>query len=288
MKAMVTLTAEESKRLIGRSIARMEIVQKAMNEGIIGFSLCTSCGYVIQELLGEPSIRLSRYCCGFVYGGGSCEVPSNKQEKLLLLYKGEKRWLNFPEENFSAFLNEMDADDVIIKSGNVMDPDGNVGVLVSSPDGGEAGAYLPHIISKGIKLIVPMTLNKTAPIHLAEILPHMGIYQFRRDRVHGMSCGMMALPGKVISEVDAFRDLFDVQAIPVAMGGVGSGAGAATLMLMGDDSAVEEAWQTVNEIKGEPPLENFLSQCTQCEGSSGARDAVQCSTRLRRPKKLGR
>ena len=59
MKAMVTLTSEESKRLIAKSIVQMEAVQRAKEEAFIGFSLCTSCGYVIQELLGEQSINLS-------------------------------------------------------------------------------------------------------------------------------------------------------------------------------------------------------------------------------------
>lgn len=281
MKAMVTLTPEESKRLIAKSIARMESVRRAKRRGLIGFSLCTSCGYVIQELLGERSINLSGYCCGFVYAGGSCSVPTGKQEKLLLLDRGKKRWLNFPEENFTRFIDQMDGDDIIIKSGNLIDPAGNVGVLVASPDGGEAGNYLPHILANGIQLIVPMTLNKTVPIPLAEIIPHMGIYEFRRDRVHGMSCGMIPLPGKVITEMDALRTLFDVKALPVAMNGLGTGAGSVTLMLMGNDSAVEKAWEAVGEIKGEPPLKNLFSECSRCEGSSGKRDGVQCSTRMK-------
>ena len=289
MKAMITLTSEESKRLIAKSIARMKPVQRAKNEGLIGFSLCTSCGYVIQELLGERSINLSGYCCGFIYAGGSCAVPPDKQERLLLLDRGKERWLNFPEESFTAFIGQMDGDDIIMKSGNLIDPEGNVGVLVASLDGGEAGQYLPHILAKGIQLIVPMTINKTVPIRLAEIIPHMGIYEFRRDRVHGMSCGMMPLPGKVITEMDAFRTLFGVKAIPVAMNGFGSGAGSVTLMLMGDDSAVEKAWQEVSEIKGEPPLKNLFSQCNRCEGALGKRDGVRCSTRMRRkPRSLKR
>lgn len=285
MKAMVTLTSEESKRLIAKCIAQMEPIRRAKNEGLIGFSLCTSCGYVIQELLGEPSINLSGYCCGFIYSGGSCAVPSNGRERLLLLERGEKRWLNFPEENFTAFIDRMDGDDIIIKSGNLMDRRGNVGVLVASPNGGEAGDYLPHILAKGIQLIVPMTLNKTVPIRLGEIIPHMGIYKFRRDRVHGMSCGMLPLPGKVITEIESFRDLFGVKALPVAMNGVGSGAGSVTLLLIGDGLAVEKAWQTVNGIKGEPPLKNLFSQCTQCDASSRKPGGPQCSTRPKRKTK---
>lgn len=283
MQAMVTLTSEESKRLIAKSIAAMEAVQKARHEGLIGFSLCTSCGYVIQEVLGERSINLSGYCCGFIYSGGSCAVPSHRQEGLLLLEKGEERRLNFPEENFTAYIDRMDGDDVIIKSGNVMDPDGNVGVLVAAPNGGEAGQYLPSILAKGIQLIVPMTLNKTIPIPLRRIIPHMGINKFRRDRVHGISCGMIPLPGQVITEIEACRHLFGTEAVPVAMNGVGSGAGSVTLVLMGDDSAVEKAWETIDEIKGEPVLENLFSRCSQCDGASGQEQGPRCSARpLRR------
>jgi hypothetical protein len=279
---MVTLTPEESKRLIAKSIARMEPIQKAKSEGLIGFSLCTSCGYVIQELLGNRSINLSGYCCGFIYSGGSCAVPSNRGERLLLLERGEKRWLNFPEENFTTYIDQMDGDDVIIKSGNLMDPEGNVGVLVVAPNGGEAGQYLPHILAKGIQLIVPMTLNKTVPISLRQIIPHMGISKFKKNRVHGMSCGMIPLPGKVVTEIESFRDLFGVKAVPAAMNGPGSGAGTVTLLLMGDRSAIEKAWKAIGEIKGEPPLENLLSECAQCEASSGKPAGPQCSTRPKR------
>jgi hypothetical protein len=285
MNAMVTLTSEESKRLIAKSIAQMDPVQRAKKEGLIGFSLCTSCGYVIEELLGERSINLSAYCSGFIYSGGSCDVPANRQERLLLLDRGQKRWLNFSQENLTGYMDQMDADDVIVKSGNLIDPEGNVGVLVSSPDGGEAGDYLPHILARGIQLIVPMTLNKTVPFPLTAVIPHMGIYKFRRDRVHGMSCGMMPLPGEVITEVEAFQSLFGVRALPVAMGGVGSGAGSVTLMLMGQDEAVEEAWQTVSGIKGEPPLANLFSRCDRCDNSLNRPAGPRCSTRQKRKTK---
>ena len=44
MQAMVTLTSEESKRLIAKAIATMAPVQRAKESGLIGFSLCTSVG----------------------------------------------------------------------------------------------------------------------------------------------------------------------------------------------------------------------------------------------------
>ena len=209
-------------------------------------------------------------------------MPDKRREKLLLLEQGKPRWLNFPAEDLTKFLDRMDADDVIIKSGNIMDPAGNVGVLVASPDGGEVGAYLPRIAARGIQLIVPMTLNKSVPFPLKDITPHMGISKFRRDRVHGMSCGMLPLPGQVLTEIEALRSLFNVKALPAARGGPGSGVGTVTLILLGKESSIEAAWQAVNEIKGEPKLKNYFSNCKKCEDAGSERGGSQCSTRLTR------
>jgi hypothetical protein len=282
IQAMITLTSEESKRLIAKAIVRMESVQKAKEQGFIGFSMCTSCGYMIQEILGKDTIDISSYCCGFIYAKGSCCVPDNKRQKLLLLEQGTPHWLDFSEENFTGYFDRMNKDDIIIKSGNLMDPSGKVGVLLASPDGGEAGAYLPHIAAKGIQLIVPMSLNKTVPVSLSEILPYMGISRFKHDRVHGMSCGMLPLPGRVVTEIDAFMNLFGVKAIPAAMDGVGGGAGTVTLVLAGEEDAIEAAWQTVVEIKGEQKLKNYFSNCKTCEEGNLESGGSQCSTRLKR------
>jgi hypothetical protein len=257
MRAMVTLTTEESKRLIARSIARMESIRVALKEGYIGFSICTSCGYIIQEILGKRSLDISSYCCGYIASGGSSSVSDDSRSKLLLLDHGQERWLNFPEENFLKYMKRMGEKDIIIKSGTILDKNGYAGCLVGSRGGGEYGDYLPQILSLGIQLIVPMTLNKYAPIDLHEIMPEMGIERFPPGRVHGHACGMMPMPGRVVTEIDAFRDLYGVRAMPVAMGGVGSGIGCVTLILIGDSDAVESAWTGTNEIKGEPSLENY-------------------------------
>ncbi len=281
MQAMVTLSSEESKRLIAKAVAASAPVQKALKEGVIGFSLCTSAGYVVQELVGEDTVNPAVYASGFIYSGGSCGMPDKRQSRLLVLEKGRQHWLNFREENITKFIDRMGHNDVIVKSGNLMDPSGAVGVLLASPNGGEAGRYLPHILAKGIRLIVPMTLNKTVPTALSDILPYMGISKFHRDRVHGMSCGMLSLPGDVVTEIEAFRALYNVKAVPAAMDGPGSGAGSVTLVLSGDDNNVEAAWQAVNDIKGEPKLKNYFSSCVSCDMATEEPGGGQCSTKMK-------
>jgi len=281
MQAMVTITAEESLRLIAKAVAAMKAVRNAHKKGFIGFSLCTSCGFIIQELLGTDAVDPGKYCCGFIHAKGSCSVPPKHREKLLLLEKGTPRRLNFPKENFSAFFDQMGADDIIIKSASVLDPSGKAGVLVSAPDGGEVGAYLPHIAARGIQLIIPMPISKTVPLPLEKILPYMGISKFKSDRVHGMSCGMLPLTGQVVTEIDAFGTLFDVKAVPAAMGGVGSGVGTVTMVISGRDKAVESAWQAVKHIKGEKKLSNYFSNCKNCLDGKLKSKIARCSTRLK-------
>jgi hypothetical protein len=66
---------------------------------------------------------------------------------------------------------------------------------------------------------------------------------------------MLPLPGLVVTECDALEILTGVKAFPVAMGGIGDGQGTVTLLLIGQVQAVETAWNLVESLKGEPPLE---------------------------------
>ncbi len=58
MRALFVLTTSESKRLIGKAVARMERVQRAMEKGKILISHGSTNVYVIEEILGkEMSLR---------------------------------------------------------------------------------------------------------------------------------------------------------------------------------------------------------------------------------------
>ncbi len=154
----------------------------------------------------------------------------------------------------------MDAHDVIIKSGNILDPNRKAGTLVGLSNGGEYGKYLPYILARGITLIVPMTLNKSVPYLLDEIVLEMGITKISPHRTHGEPCGMLPLPGLVVTECEALETLTGARALPVAMGGIGDGRGTVTLLLVGEEQSVENAWSLIESLKGEPSLELPASQ----------------------------
>ncbi|MCC6146540.1 MAG: hypothetical protein IT308_03120 [Anaerolineaceae bacterium] len=254
-RALVTLTSEESKRLIAKGIAALPVVQKAKERGIIGLCVCSSAKYVAEELLGEPLPAFAPYICGFINRQGAFAVADDKAGKQLALVRGEAVWLNWPEENLARYVRTMNFHDVIIKSGNILDTNRKAGTLVGLSNGGEYGKYLPYILARGITLIVPMTLNKSVPYLLEEIMPEMGITKISPQRAQGEPCGMLPLPGLVVTECDALATLADVRALPAAMGGVGEGLGTVTLLLIGQERNIEKAWTLVESIKGEPHLE---------------------------------
>ncbi len=276
MKSIITLTPEESKRLIAKAIVQMDVIQKAKKEGIIGLARCSSCAYIVEELIGRKMENLMRYCSGYIGGPGSCAVLNTEQEKLLVLYHGEERWLHYTEGNILNFIDEMDQDDVIIKSGNVLDPTGQVGTLVAHPTGGEAGYYLPHSLAKGIHLIVPTLISKSIPFPLSRLLTSLGISRIRTDRTHGIVCGMIPLPGTVITEIDAIRLLSRAESLPIAMNGIGSGKGSVTLLVEGGQAEVDKAWDIINSIKGEPHLSEFPSRCDACYIKSDPDQKARC------------
>ncbi len=259
-RALVTLTSEESKRLIAKGIVALPIIQKARKRGIIGLCISSSARYVAEELLQEPLPASAPYICGFVSRHGLFAVPDDEAGKQLVLVDGEAVWLDWPKENLTKYIKSMGAHDVIIKSGNILDPNRKAGTLVGLSNGGEYGKYLPYILSRGITLIVPMTLNKSVPYPLDEIVLEMGITKISPQRSHGKPCGMLPLPGLIVTEGDALQTLTGVRVLPVAMGGIGDGQGTVTLLVLGKENDVDNAWNLIESIKGEPPLDIFTSQ----------------------------
>ena len=53
MRALFVLTTSESKRLIGKAVARMELVQRAKKKGKLLIGHGSTNVYVVEEILGK-------------------------------------------------------------------------------------------------------------------------------------------------------------------------------------------------------------------------------------------
>jgi hypothetical protein len=80
----------------------------------------------------------------------------------------------------------------------------------------------------------------------------------------GSPCGLFPIKAEPFTEIDAFRVLSNVEAIPIAAGGVGGAEGSVMFILKGEENNVENAMSLVKAVKGIklPPL--ILPDCLEC------------------------
>jgi hypothetical protein len=245
-RAVVVLNPSQSKRLIARAVAQLPEVQLAHRRGRLIIGNGTTNAFVAEELLGQP-VPKWRYAAG-VIANGRLEVTDGATRLQPVAFKqGEP----YPE-GWVKLLQEFDRDDVFIKGGNALDPEGNVGVLLASPTGGTVGQIAGILAARGSRLIVPIGLEKLVP-DVVEAARHCGTGA--TDWTDGLPSGMAVLhTAQVVTELEAFENLFGVEAWHIASGGVSGSEGAVTIALEGPVASVKRAFGFAESLSGEPPV----------------------------------
>ncbi|MBD3173494.1 hypothetical protein GF326_13625 [Candidatus Bathyarchaeota archaeon] len=254
MKVQLTLTPAEGKRLIARAVAFMENVQYAYKNSTIIIATSTTTGYVAEELLGKEIPDKGMFTAGVVTDEGCGITVADGRYKHYVLEGGEVTKCTTPE--LVPYLSKMGPDDVFIKGANAIDPFGAAGVLLHGSGGGTIGTAWGHIVRNGIQCIIPAGLEKLVPISLSDVSIQMGANVV--DKAMGWPCGMMVINGQVITEMEAFKQLFGVEVIPIAGGGIDGGEGCKIFLIEGQHEAAEAAYEFVVKLKGEPELETKL------------------------------
>lgn len=240
-QVQITLTPGESKRIIAMGVKKLPVIRQALEKGIILVTLGSTNAYVLEELTGKK-VDHYRYSAGYI-NGKTAAVPPDKRLPPVALKNGK-------EVNGDGILNEMISRDVVIKGANALDPDGIAGVMMSHPAGGTTGSFMGSVMAKGINLVIPVGLEKSIPYSVIEISKRIGIQ--RCTKATGHPVGMMPLPGKVITEVQALTLLGAEDVFPIGAGGVEGGEGSVTLYVAGDMAEeIYEIVQKVKEKKGE-------------------------------------
>ncbi|MEM3703490.1 MAG: hypothetical protein QXX79_03600 [Candidatus Bathyarchaeia archaeon] len=268
MRAQVTLTPAEAKRLIAKAVIRLEAVKNALNDGIVAIHPSTTTSFIIEELYGK--FPTTGFVCGIVTPRGTC-ISSDMLKTLVegaLSKPGEFRpWIIMrgklhEDIKLEDILKKMDSDDVYIKTGNALDSEGNVGVFVGSPAGGTIGAAFSICAAKGINLVIPIGLEKLIPIPIRKASMEAGIKRVNCSM--GMPVGLLPINGTVITELEAVKILTGASAIPIGAGGVAGAEGATTMILKGEETQVKEAVKLVDSIKGTklPPIS--MPHCVDC------------------------
>jgi hypothetical protein len=263
MRALFVLTASESKRLIGKAVARMELIQRAMKKGKLLISHGSTNVYVVEEILGkEIASELwcrDNYVSGALLRGNLCTIPAGDKPPILILNKGK---VEAPALTMAEILKGFDQNSAFVKGANCLDPEGNAAAFVAHPEGGTIGWAIGHLWSQGIPLITPVGLEKMIP-SVKKAVSLCGQQTF--DYCQGLKVGLVPMVGaRVVTEVESLKSLAGVEAFHIASGGQSGSEGAVTLVCEGESTAVRKAIGLIESIKGEPPLLPRKAVCETC------------------------
>jgi len=258
MRALFVFTPPESKRFIAKAVAQLPEVQRAKAEDEIVIGHGGTNVYVAEEIFGDCPDR-DKFLSGLIIHRTLCVTQAEEKPPLLVLRRGVRV---APGPTMDETLRNFGSDSVFIKGANAVDPDGNVGVFVANPAGGTIGWSFGILSARGSHFIAPVGLEKLVPsVRAAARSCGQDTFYY----CQGIKIGMIpVMNARVITELDAFRILFDLEAVHVGGGGSSDSEGSVVVVASGDKEPLDRAIALIESIKGEIALRPAKSLCTNC------------------------
>ena len=249
MRAQITLTPSESKRLIAKGVAAFPSVQNALKDHTIIVAGGTTNAFLIEELIGESIEKKSTYTVGIVTRGKTGVTTVDNRIHPFVITKGKAREKEF---RWKSYLTELEPGDIFIKGGNAVDHTGLAGVLSSDNMGGTIGTAWGAVMQRKIEFIVPVGLEKLVP-DVREAVEFLSGHPI--DKATGDKIALMPMLGAtVVTEITALELLYDIKAKCVSAGGVDGSEGAIVLVLEGEKEKIDIAFEEIEFLKGEPQV----------------------------------
>jgi len=239
------LTVSESKRLIAKGIKGLEIVKKAMVDGMVTVAMGTTTTYVAEELVGQRIPKFS-YTTGLT-------LPTVRRRRIdldvpkrpgIVFRKGRLvEGLSIDES-----VKEMGAGDVFIKGANALNYREKVaGILIGHPTGGTIGKAIGTLIARKAHLVIPVGLEKCIPFDILELSRQIPLTQTEGSKF----TSLFPVTGVIVTEIEALETLADVRAVQVAAGGVAGAEGSVRLQIEGESGEIEKIEGILEGIYGE-------------------------------------
>ena len=275
MRAQISLTPTESKKLIAKAVVNMDVVKQALAEGIVVMHPSSSTFFMVEEITGErPNTPV--WVCGVVVPKGTCVSMGAYKMNI----ERPRVGTTTPEDFVDSWVIEggklstgvtlrdlferMGPEDVYIKGVNALDTEGTVGVLIGNrAEAGTIGKVVAASRRKGFSLIFPVGLEKLIPVRIEDAAKEALKTQY--DYSMGLNCGLFPCKGTVVTELKAIEILSGAAAIPISAGGLDGAEGAVTLVLKGEKEQVSKAIEYIEQSKGAHlPLATTPS-CEECQ-----------------------
>ena len=251
MRCQIVFNTWESRAFIAKAIISHPHVKKALKDGVIAIGRGITNAYILREMLEHTNntdfeIDIDNYVAGVVDGSLWASNSSTRTPEVAL-YKGKPK--------FELINKTIEKADLVIKGGNALGPDWIAGVLCAHPAGGTIGSVYAIAISRGIKILVPISIGKMIPFSVTDIVPDVGGQQ-SIDYVRGMPVGLFPIVGgEIFSEIEALETIAKVEVYPIGAGGVYDGAGATIFEVSGIKEEVGKIIDLYEEVKNTKPLD---------------------------------
>ncbi|MCK5552105.1 MAG: hypothetical protein KAJ09_03095 [Deltaproteobacteria bacterium] len=255
MRAQVTVTVNEAKRIIAKGISRMPSVQNALRSGKIFLKGGTTVSCVSEELTGKP-LRIS----GRIVPEGTKTAQVQSLGFHCALIEGGE--LIDADESLEQTIENLKAQDVAVIGANAIDVFGNSALMYGIALGGGPGRIISGVIAEIENIIIAAGLEKLVPGSITDIVTKAG--RKNVDRSIGMAVGLIPLGGRIITEKDAISLLAEVSCTVVGRGGVFGAEGATTMIIEGDKREVENVFQIILSLKDQKVsgTQKSLPSCT--------------------------
>ena len=277
MLAQIILTPTESKKLIAKAVANMDIVRQAATDGMVVLHPSSSTYFMVEELTGtKPGTNY--WVCGVVAPRGTCVemgiLIGDYLPRSITTDPGEfQTWWVIRNgklsigEKVSKLIEQVKDTDVFIKGVNALDPQGNVGIMIGDPiGGGPLGRILSAWRKISFHLIFPVGMEKLISIPISQASKEAK--QTKYDYAMGLSTGLFHCPEDEtivkVTEIDAIKMLSGAIAIPISAGGLGGAEGAITMVIKGDEGQVKKAIDFIEDSKGARLPQLRLLNCSDC------------------------
>jgi len=269
MKYLVVLTASEAKKFIAKSlIDKHKGFKKALMEGNMLIHPSTSTVFIYEAIMGEKPEGL--WFCGAIAPKGTC-ISKEFEEIAARRKKGYDQhdvtysWFFKKSQLFQGIalgecLEKMGPGDYYLKGVNVIDQNGNAGVLTANRDGGTIARAMAKAKQKNFEIMLFASNNKLINISVEEAAKIVDVNNISGSM--GIPAGLFKVKGTLITEVEAFQ-LHEVKASPIASGGLCEAEGACVFVLEGQDKAVLDCLKVIEQCKG-AHLDVTFPDCDSC------------------------
>ena len=258
MRAQITLTVNEGKRIIAKAVAAMPVVQEALEGGRIFLKGGSTTSAICEELVGRP-LRIS----GRITPAG-LKAPKNYSRVFhnCVIEKGEA---SDPGEALEEVVEKFQPDDVFIVGANAIDTQGQAALMYGGLPTGNPGRIVPILMTEISNVIIPAGLEKLVPGSIRELAAQTG--RLLVDRSMGMPVGLLPLAGRIVTEQEALPLLADVTCLVIGKGGIFGAEGSSTLIVDGPDAEVEKIVELALSVKG-AGLSGVEASFPECESPS--------------------